>query len=204
MEVIGAVNWHDRSIRYDQENNIIETYLTKLKNNGQSTFRLESCGVEATACAIEAVGGTWKVHKESWEGYGDRMFDYLNSSKNAKKIPIDDLNIPNNEFIENLAHVGRLFSDCTINVEHYDTPMGIDFSMRSMLKTGSAIVLSYQTDYGSGHYITVVAWDQIKNIFYAYDPWAGNKHCRNGGSLEEYPIQFFTRRSRPRLMEVWR
>ena len=79
MKTYGAKNWQNKSIRYDQENNTIETFLTKLKIKGDSTFRLESCGVESVACAIEAVGGSWNVHKEKWEGYGDRMFEYLNA-----------------------------------------------------------------------------------------------------------------------------
>lgn len=192
-------NWNKTSIRYDQENNIIEIFLNKLKQSGQSTFRLESCGVEAASCAVEAVGGKWVKPKPKYLGYGDMMFDYLNSPK--IDCPVNNSYIPNNEFIENLAFAVEFFSKCKTNIHylHYDKDLVPE--LKIILERGSSIVFSYLTDYNSGHYCTLVAYDG-KN-FIGYDSWKDNKHCKNNGVLEKYSEKFITKRSRKRILEIY-
>lgn len=193
-------NWNDTSIRYDQENNVIEIFLSKLKASGQATFRLESCGVESACCAVEAVGGHWIRLKPSYLGYGDMMFDLLNSSKTD--CPIKSDKIPNNEYIENLTYSIEYFSDCKTDIHYLAYKSDIVPEIKMMLKRGSAVVFSYLTDYNSGHYSTIVAYSD--NNFILYDPWSKNMHCKNKGVLEKFPEKFITDRARLKILEVYK
>lgn len=204
-------NWDKTSIRYDQENNIIETFLKKMRALGDADFSLESCNVESAACAVEAVGADWTVplpavNGVSFLGYGDLIFDYLNSPKIKSRLPHDSSIYPQNEIMENLAFAIPKFSAAGAKVHEYDNALEIDYMIKYFLRSGSAVVLSYLTDYNSGHYITVVKWDDTKEVFICYDPWKNNQHCNNGGVLEEYSRDFFISRmaERPRLLEVWK
>lgn len=202
-------NWNKTSVRYDQENNIIEIFLRKMRYLGDTDFSLESCNVESAACAVEAVGADWtvplpEINNMPYLGYGDMMFDYLNSYKIRNSLPFDSKVYPQNEMMENLAFAIKKFSDADARKYVYENTDIIDYHIKQKLKRESAVVLSYSTDYNTGHYITVVAWDNEKKVFICYDSWAKNMHCKNGGVLEEYSADFFIRRSRPRLLEVWR
>lgn len=198
--------WNDISIRYNQENNIIELFLSKLKQAGQSTFRLESCGVESIGCAIEAVDGRFKfnlpkINGKAFMGYGDFLFDLLNS--NHSDIPIKSRDIPNNEFIENLAWGAEQISFVKTNIHYLSFQQDIIPEMIAALKRQSAIVFSYLTDYGTGHFSTIVAYDDIKKVFIIYDPWSGNKHCKRNGVKEEFSEKFIMERSRRRFLEIY-
>ena len=87
-------NWDKTSIRYDQENNIVETYQKKMKAAGYIDFFLESCNVESAACAVEAVDAGWlvplpEINGVKYLGYGDMFFDYLNSPKTKPSLPFN-------------------------------------------------------------------------------------------------------------------
>lgn len=200
----GTKNWNDKSIRYDQGNNIIEQFLHDQKNLGDCNFQFESCNVEATACAVEAVGASWIIEKPWFMGYGDLMFDFLNSPKVFNNLPFKSDKYPQNEIIDNLAYAADIFSDGGAKVHYYDNSAHIHIHIKEFLMKGSAVVLSYKTDYGTGHYITVVAFDKEKRQFICYDPWKGNKHCKNNGVQERYFETFFIERSRARLLEIWK
>ena len=202
--IYGAKNWNKTSIRYDQSNNIIEQFLHDQKKLGNCNFKYESCNVEATACAVEAVGASWVIDCPHFMGYGDLMFDFLNSPKTLNSLPFASPKYPQNEIIDNLAYAADVFSDGGAKVHYYYTAENIHIHIKEFLIKGSAVVLSYLTDYRTGHYITVVAWDEDKKRFICYDPWKDNQHCENKGILEEYPISFFIERSRPRLLEIWK
>jgi hypothetical protein len=207
----GAKNWNNTSIRYDQKNNIIEQVFSDLKRKGDLHYYLESCNVEATACAVEAVGARWvlqppKINGITFMAQGDLMYCFLNSLKVKPLLPAISEFITENEFIENLCYAVPLFSSAYARIRQYDDADDIDMPMIASLKMGCAIVLSYLTDYGSGHYITVVYYDVKKNHFICYDSWADNKHCEHGGVLESYPASFFRTRlqgHRSRFMEVY-
>ncbi len=202
--IYGVKNWDKKSIRYDQGNNIIEQFLHDQKNLGNCTFRFESCNVEATCCGVEAVGADWIIECPVFMGYGDLMFDFLNSPRIFKDLPAKSKTHPLNEYMANLAYAVEIFSSGGAKMHNYATSDHIHIHIREFLMTGSAVVLSYLTDYDTGHYITIVAYDDVKKIFICYDPWKNNQHCKNGGVLEEYPESFFVERSRPRLLEVWK
>ena len=204
MMIHGAKNWNDESIRYDQGNNIIEQFLHDQKNLGDCTFQFESCNVEATACAVEAVGAKWIIDKPYFMGYGDLMFDFLNSPKVYNDLPYKSTTHPQNEIIDNLAYVADVFSDGGAKVHLIDNVKHIDIHIKEFLTNASAVVLSYKTVYGTGHYITIVAFDNDTKEFICYDPWKGNKHCLNNGIKERYPASFFIERARPRLLEIWK
>lgn len=138
----------------------------------------DSCNVESTACAIEGVGGKWKIKKNRWEGYGDIMFYFLNSAQTQNEIPKSYADTPINEIMENLAYAVEYFSDAKAKVIHYDDSKKIDKEIEKKLRKGAAIVFSYETLYGSEHYNTMVAYDEKRDLFLAYDPWPGNPHCK--------------------------
>ena len=202
-------NWNKTSIRYDQENNFIENFLKKTKALRQSTFKLESCNVEDAACGVEAVDALWTVPLPEidgikYMGYGDMFFAFLNSSKICDLLPLNSSDYPQNEIIDNLAYAIKKFSNADAKTHYYGNSLMIDYNIKLYLKHGSAVVLSYLTDYGTGHYITIVGWDDTREVFLCYDPWSKNVHCKNGGILEEYSREFFIKRARPRLFEVWK
>lgn len=199
----GARNWADTSIRYDQKNNILERYLHDMKEAGDADLWLVSCNVEASACAVEAVGADWTTPISPDLGYGDAFMNHLLSPKNEKKIPRSSGAFPN-EWIENLAYVIPKFSNAETKVRYVENMKTYVAKMQYALRLNAALVLSYKTDYGSGHYITVVRYDEQTDKFLCYDSWDKNKHCKNGGVLEEYSPSFFTERARPRFMEVWK
>ena len=201
--IYGVKNWNDKSIRYDQANNIQEQFLKKQKALGNCNFKFESCNVEGAACAVEAVGANWVIECPPFMGYGDLMFDFLNAPRTLKDLPSKSDKYPQNEIMDNLAYAVEIFTDGGSKVHHYPTAEHIHIHMREFLMARSAVVLSYKTDYGTGHYITVVAYDDEKKVFICYDPWKDNVHCQRRGVMEEYPGSFFIERSRPRLMEVW-
>jgi len=199
----GCKNQHDAGIRYDQENNTIEQYLKKLKAAGSIDFWHESCNVESVACAIEGVGGKWKVNKNSWEGYGDVLFDFLNSKANENKIPVNDAQSPSNEIMDNLAYAAKLFADVNAVATYYDNSKHIDEAMEEMLRRGSAVVFSYTpTEGGGGHYNCMVTYSSSKDIFIGHDPWPGCPHCKNKGVFEEFTRKYLRERCRPRLLEI--
>jgi len=203
--IYGAKNWNDPGIRYDQENNILESFLKRSRATGNCDFSLESCNVEASCCAVEAVGSNFLFKIPPWMGQGDFMFDFLNSPKNLDMLLDGGGQTPPNEIIENLARAITKLSDAKAIVMHCNEWLNeqIENHFLKSLEAGHAIVLSYLTDYGSGHYITIVGYDANTGEFIVYDPWKGNKHCSRNGNQERYKINFFTARMRPRFMEVY-
>ena len=198
----GALRAEDTGIRYDQTNNVIERFLLDLKIAGLSSFWLESCNIEASACAVGAVDGVWKAMLPTFEGkpivgYGDLIFAFAYSDYGQKYAPVSKEGVNENEFPVNLAFYLRKLANVQADVRG----KSID-GMKADLKNGCALVLSYLTDYDSGHFITVVQYDEDKKVFRCYDSWKGNKHCKNGGVLEEYPDSFFAERARPTYIAV--
>ena len=210
MANVAAKNWNNPAIRYDQENNIIESFLKKIRAAGSIAFSLESCGVESIACAIEAVGARWTTPLPTVDGrpimgYGDLIFDYLNSpfvDPKHEHLSRPET-IPPNEIHENLAYsVGKVSTakaKCHPPVEN-DL---IFYYLKTFVQSGSACVISYLTDYGSGHYICIVAYDETTHELIGYDPWSKNKHCKNGGIMERYKADFINERARQKIIEVW-
>ena len=206
--MFGCKNWDDSRIRYDQSNNIIENFMEKEKALHAVSFIFESCNVESIACGIEAVGAPWKIPLPEaagvkYIGYGDMMFNFLNSDKTRDKIPANNTTYPNNEIIDNLAYCVSIFAEAEAKVHRLNNVELMVADMKALLKAGSAIVLSYTTDYGASHYITVVAYDTNTGEFICYDPWSGNRHCINGGVQERYKDRFFLKRAKNRFIEIW-
>lgn len=203
----GAKNAEDTRIRFDQTNNIIEHVLADLKAAGEIKFWLESCNVEASACAVEAIGAKWKheIPKTSdgsaMFGQGDLLFFLLFSSFGQRRAPIIRKGVMENEISANLSWAIKENSNAKSNLVT-SGPSRICEDLRASLRRGAACVISYLTDYRSGHYITVVQYDEEKKVFRCYDSWSDNKHCARGGILEEYDDEFFKVRARETFIEV--
>jgi len=204
---MGAKYWNKTSIRYEQTTKIIELFLQDLKASNQSTFWLQSCNVCSSCCSIEAVGGQFKVKiptlgTNKFMSQADVMFCLIYSKFGRGILPVKPaIGIVESEIMENLSFIIKTFSTAKTTNKYFKTNLELVESMKKDLNNGSAITLSYLTDYGSGHYISVVNWDGSK--FYAYDSWANNVHCQKGGVLEEYSPEFFIKRARPRYIEVF-
>lgn len=203
----GAKNAENTSIRYDQKNNVAETMLADLKSVKMVNFWLESCNVESCACGVEAVGAKW-LHEipktkdgKAMFGQGDLMFSLLFSPYGQKNAPSVKMGVMENEVADNLVWAIKENSTAFARIVACNPATVCDL-MRSALKLGHAVVVSYLTDYRSGHYICVVQYDTDKNIFRCYDSWADNKHCKKNGVLEEYDDKFFSNRARERFIEI--
>jgi|GEM_PF-2736201 len=200
----GTVKALNTAIRYDQEKRIIERFLKDLKDSGQTKFYLESCNTNALCCGIEAVDGKFlyelptKGGKQLY-GQADFAFFYLYSTYAQHVAPVVKDGIAENEIMENLTWLVPEISDCKAIQRNPRNTKELILMMDFALEKKRAIVLSYLTDYGSGHYITVVHRNLAKKTFYSYDSWEKNKHCRFGGVLEEYQDEFFTNRCKERL-----
>lgn len=194
--------WNDTSIRYDQTKRTIEKFLADLKYSKQTDFWLESCNVCSSCCAVESVDGNWKlelprINNRAFMSQADLLFNYIYSNSSVDGIC-------KNEVIENLSAGINALSDVESTVCYVKNSNELLKEIKRSLKEGKAVVLSYKTDYNSYHYICIVAYDTTKDLFYCYDSWADNKHCKNGGKLETYKSSFFKSRAKLRFMEVYR
>jgi hypothetical protein len=201
-----AKNADNTEIRYDQTNNIIERFLFDMKTSSQSKFWLESCNVCSCACAVEAVGGLWKckipeLSTKQLFGYDDLLFFFLYSTYGRTKIVVKDGEMEN-EIPANLVVAINECTTCKAELKTFADKKVMVEEIKKSLKNGCSIVLSYLTDYNSGHYITVVQYDDITKSFVCYDSWSDNKHCKNGGKKEIYTEDFFITRARERYIEV--
>lgn len=202
--ISGTISWNNSFIRYDQTHRIIEKFLSDLKISKKINFWLESCNVCACACAVESVKAHWKCRLPSICGQNimtqaDLLFDYIYSI--ASGIWRDD-GICENEVPQYLAKSVSIMSTAHASVSSFDTVSDAVFSMRKSIIAGHACVLSYRTDYGTGHYITAVAYDDSSDETICYDSWSDNVHCSSKGVKERYSTQFFLDRMRPRFIEI--
>ena len=196
----GTINADSDSIHYDQTNNIFERFLKDLKDSGQTKFYLETCNMNAAGCAVEAVGGKWKYtlpldpKGKSLFGQDDLMAFYLYSTYGQSNAPSVKDGVCENEVKSNIAWV---IGECALVRAELVVALNAESMVQKMddaLLLGKAIVLSYFTDYNSGHFITLVKRDSVLHTFTAHDPWPSNNLCRNGGVREVYPDSFFITR----------
>jgi hypothetical protein len=204
--ISGTYNWNNQNIRYDQKIRIIEKFLADLKTSKKLDFWLESCNVCACACAVEAVGASWKSNLPSINGdfilsQADLLFDYIYSASYGKWR---DDGICENEVPEHLAAAIGAMSTAHAELHTFTTAAEAAAEMKGAVQKGHAAVFSYLTDYGSGHYIVAVAFDDETNEFICYDSWADNRHCRNAGVKERYSVNFMAERARTRFIDVYK
>jgi hypothetical protein len=204
MSKYGAKFAEDVRIRYDQTGNIAERFLFDLKTAGKIKHWLETCGVAACACGVEAVGGRWKVlipelHQKALYGYDDALWLYMYSTVGRSRLPHVKDGDMEHEFIENLAFAINVLSTAKATVKYFKSTDDMIIGMLKSLQSGASLALSYLTDYNSGHYQTVVQRRDKQGVFIAYDSWAANKHCKKGGVLEEYDDEFYHARCKDRL-----
>lgn len=202
--VKGAKNWDDTSIRYDQTTKIIERFMADLKKSKQAKFWLESCNVCASSCAVEAVDAQWlntlpRVKGKKVLSQADFMFDYIYSI--AAGIYRYD-GICENEVPDNLALAIPALSTAKTKLLRFDSGADSVTAMIKSLQRGCACVLSYLTDYHSGHYVCAVAYDNTTDEIIVYDSWGDNMHCKKHGKQERYSRSFFEKRMRTRYIEV--
>lgn len=206
----GAVNGLLRTIRYDQTKCFVDVFLKDLKDSKQLGFWLETCNVHAIACAVEAVGATFRYELPlAPDGapvmsQAGLMFTYLYSRYGQANAPVVSDGVAENEVFQNLAWIAEQCANVTAIAREFKSPALMVDAMKASLRNGCALALSYKTDYGSGHY-HAVTWVNAAGNFLAYDSWAANKHCKNNGIQEEYPVDFYVSRCNPdrlRFIEI--
>jgi hypothetical protein len=204
-----STHGRDPRIWYDQTKCFIDVFLRDLHMAGKLSYWLETCNVQAAAMAVEAVDAPFKYvlpigpDNRPIVNQAGLMFAMLYNRYGQANAPYVSDSYAENEDARNVAWV---LEQCAYVKAAYktfkDAQQTVDAVMYA-LKQGSSIVLSYLTDYGSGHYIALTDVDDDGSII-AFDSWAYNKHCSNGGKLERYPQAFFAERARPRFIEVSR
>jgi hypothetical protein len=205
----GAKYADNDGIRYNQTTKIIERILDDMKKSGEIKYWLESCNVCACGCGVEAVGGEWKIKLPVFAGkelfsQADMMMFFLYSTEGRARMPKLVDGVKENEVADNLVYAINEISTAKATLHEYkEGEIGaMRDDMIEALRRGSAIALSYLTDYNSGHYIAIVKYDEKARTFMAYDSWAANVHCKNNGVKEWYPEAFIITRARPRFIEI--
>jgi hypothetical protein len=205
---IGAVNADDTGIHFIQTNNFVEKVLGDLKASKQLGFCLESCGLSSACCASEAVGAPWhfalpKIDGVQIFGQDDLLGFLIYSEYGLKHIPYTRRGIIETEVIDNIAWGLAQASAATPTIRVASSRDELLPRLDVALSRKSACVICYRTNYDNKHhYITVVKKNLTKSLYYAYDPWPENKHCKHGGILEPYTPDFIKTRARMAFMEV--
>lgn len=201
----GCINWNDEKIRYNQTTKIIEKFLADLKASKQTNFWLEECNVCSACCAVEGVGGEWyvklpQINNTEFLSQADIMFDLIYSEKFS--MPVTGEGLCENEVPQNLAKAINMLSTAKAEYKEYANSDDMINDLKNSMLLGKSAEISYKTDYGGGHFICIVAYDDSSKEFICYDPWPSNKHCKNGGIKERYSEDFFKERARQRAIIV--
>lgn len=208
----GPVNGR-KDIRYDQTQCFLDKFLRDLKLSGQTKFWLETCNVHALASAVEAVGGQWRFQLplgpdgEPIVTQAGLMLLGLYSAYGQAHAPVVSDTLCENEVAVNLAWVAEQFAGVKATIITAKTGAELVRLMDESLARGSANVLSYLTDYKSGHYIAQVWRHPEQHVFECMDSWADNVHCKTRGDHEMYGDGFFAKRcdtGRLRFIEIAR
>ena len=201
--VYATIKAKDIGIRYDQTNNVVERFLWDLKYSKQTSFWLESCNVCASCCSVEAVNAKWNNELPVYNGkYIIQQDDLMFSFIYTQDVPIKKEGLCENEIPENLVFAINSLSSAKATLHSFSDKKTTVEGIKEALKREHAVIISYLTDYNTGHYICLVEYDDTKKILIAYDSWSKNKHCQNSGVREPYPESFFVARVRPRFIEV--
>ena len=188
-----AAKYKNENIRYEQTNRIIEKFLYDLRVQKQVNFHLETCNVNALACAIEAVNNKFYVKLPQIEGknimsQADLIFFYIYQFD--KEMPEHGYGKCENEYLENLRYAAEKLAHVNAKTIYTDTQAElITIAKAAISNQNCAIVTSYADDKTTGHYITIV--DMNKEGFLYYDPWGKNPRNKNGGNLELFTFNEF-------------
>ena len=199
-----AAKYKNENIRYEQTNRIIEKFLYDLRVQKQVNFHLETCNVNAVCCAIEAVNNKFYVKLPQIEGknvmsQADLLFCYI--YQNDKDMPEHGDGMCENEYLENLRYAAEKIAHVTARTFYTDTQRELETMAKTIIKSSnSAIVLSYEDEKTTGHYITIV--DINDKGFVYYDPWGKNPRNKNGGNLETFSFDDFRKCNKKRMLVI--
>jgi hypothetical protein len=199
-----AAKYKNENIRYEQTNRIIEKFLYDLRLQKHIDFHLETCNVNAVACAIEGVNNKFYVRLPQVEGkniisQADLIFFYIYQFD--KDMPEHGDGKCENEYLENLRYAAEKLAHVTAKTFYTETQKDLTEMAKSLLtKQNCAIVVSYSDDKTPGHYITLV--DVNDNGFIYYDPWGKNPRNKNGGNLELFTFSDFSKNNKKRMLVI--
>lgn len=198
-----AAKYKNEDIRYEQTNRVIEKFLSDLKFSKEVNFSLETCNVNALCCAIEGVNNKFYIKLPQIEGknilsQADLFFDYI--YKNENNMPVHDKGLCENEVIENLAYVATKLAHVNTEIVYTKTGKELADKAKEVLKNNAAIVLSYKDEKTTGHYITLVDFNE-KGFVY-FDPWGNNPRNKNGGNREIFEYSDFEKCNKCRMLIV--
>lgn len=198
-----AAKYKNENIRYEQTNRVVERFLSDLRAQKEVNFSLETCNMNALCCAIEAVNNKFYVKIPQIEGknimsQADVFFNYI--YVNEEKMPIHDKGLCENEVIENLAYTAKKLAHVNAEVVYTKTQKELLEKAKDALKENAAIVLSYKDEKTSGHYITLVDFNE-KGFVY-FDPWGKNPRNKNGGNKEIFEYLDFEKCNKCRMLII--
>ena len=199
-----AAKYKNENVRYEQINRIIEKFLYDLRVQKQVNFHLETCNVNALACAIEAVNNKFYVKLPQIEGknimsQADLIFFYIYQFD--KEMPEHGDGKCENEYLENLRYAAEKLAHVNAKTIYTDTQAElITIAKAAISNQNCAIVTSYADDKTTGHYITIV--DMNKEGFLYYDPWGKNPRNKNGGNLELFTFDEFKKCNKKRMLII--
>lgn len=181
----GAIKWNDRSAYYIQTNNPTEALLRAKEDSGW----LESCGPTAAVNCLAARGenieilcpGKYKPQPE------EVLMDYLNDPRN--KTELDRVRkvrgIPGNRVPQFYPLAIKSVFGCTSVFT-----WGLNFRAvadRVVMGKPVQICLIYP-----GHYVAVVAYDEVEDMLIYNDSWPDRFVDKNGFNREISTRDFAT------------
>jgi len=182
----GTDRWHD--VYYSQENNPTEAFLKAAMGTLKSW--LESCGPTAAVNCLAAMGlnvriecpGIYKPQPE------EVLMDYFNDPRNEAKLKeIRDLpeSIPENR-------VPQFYPQAVYDVfrQRCIFRWGPSFGgVADHVSDGRAVQLCLKKP---GHYIAIIAYDDVKDELIFNDPWGGRfKDGKSGRHRRLNRTEFF-------------
>ena len=178
----GAKYWNNRKKSYyDQTNNPTEGMLKKLKNLNQRNHWLESCGGEAAASCMAALG--YKIEIETPGGHilqaGELIVDFLNGKKQEKelaKIRSSVSRIPGNRLPQLCPYAVKSLFGAEAEFMWTNKWWGIV----AILRMGNTIQLNLKKP---DHFISAVHFDESKNEIIYNDSWPRKANNFDGFNL---------------------
>lgn len=176
----GALKWDDRNTFYTQDNNPTEEQLRK---HGIKSY-LETCGPTAAVNCLSAMGKNTDLDNLPGEVIQpeEALSDFLNDPKNydALRNERPDLNpagIPGNRVPQYYPYAIKKLFNVTCD---FRWSLTFDDIAKSV-KNKRAIQICFRNP---GHYVGVVAYDDVVDELIYRDPWPGNPMNKNGGFNE--------------------
>ena len=176
----GAKYYNDSTRRYSQDNNPTEEQLRK---HGIKSY-LETCGPTAALNCISALGHNTDLDNLPGEVIQPEevLSDFLNDPKNYDDLrnirpSLNPASIPGGRVPQYYPWAVKVLFNVVCEFKWNMTFDSVSFDVSK----GKAIQICFENP---GHYVAVLAYDDVKDELIYNDPWSGNPMNKNGGFNE--------------------